>query len=99
MFVVAIIVTGLFAIGCVGALIFWLMAMYHFVAMTANKKPESEHKLWSAGFMTVYIPSALTDVGRMHRRRGFLFLGGFFVFLGIIGAVALAVQVIGTKPP
>jgi hypothetical protein len=42
--------------------------------------------------MTVYIPSALTDVGRVYRKRVFLFLGGFFVSLA--GAAGLAMQFI-----
>jgi hypothetical protein len=98
MFVVAIILFALFVIGCAGGVIFWLVAMYHFMAMTANKKPEAERRLWSGGFMTVYIPSALTDVGRMHRRKGFVSLARFLFCLGIAGAVALAIQLIGPKP-
>jgi hypothetical protein len=99
MFVIAVTLFGLFVTGLVFGIIFWFIAMYHFVAMIANKRSETEHKWWAAGFMTVYIPSALTDVGRMHRQRGFSYLAGFFVSLGIAGAAALAMQLIGTKPP
>jgi hypothetical protein len=96
MFVIAIILFGLFLTGCVGIIIFWFVAMYHFVAMIANKRPE--RKWWSAGFMTIYIPSALTDVGRMHRRRGFLFLAGSFVSFAIAGGVWLGIRLIGNPP-
>jgi hypothetical protein len=73
--------------------------MYNFMAMIANKRPETENKWWSARFMTVYIPSALTDAGRMHRRRGFLFLGGSMLFFAVGGAAGLGMQLIGPKPP
>jgi hypothetical protein len=99
MSVIAIIVFGLFLIGCVGILVFWFIAMYHFIAMVANKRPEAERKWWSAGFMTIYIPSALTDVGRTHRRRGFLFLAGSSVSFAIAGAAWLSMRLIGTNPP
>jgi hypothetical protein len=97
MFVIAISSFGLFLIGCVGVPVFWFIAMYHFIAMIRNKRPEARGKLWSAGFMTVYIPSALTDVGRVYRKRGFLFLGGFFVSLA--GAAGLAMQFIKANYP
>jgi hypothetical protein len=99
MAVIAMILFGLFLIGCVGTLIFWLLAMYHFIAMIRNKRPEAQGKLWSASFMTVYIPSALTDVGRMHRKRGFLFLGGFFVSVAVLAAVGLAMQFMKANYP
>jgi hypothetical protein len=98
MLVIAIILLALFVIGCAGGVIFWLIAMYHFTAMTAHKRAESQHKWWSAGFMTVHIPSVLTDVGQMHRQRGFVFLARFLVCLGIAAGAALAIQAIGPKP-
>jgi hypothetical protein len=80
MYVFAIISLGLFVIAGVSSVLFWFVGMYHFVAMISNKRWEARGKWWSSGFMTIYIPSALTEAGRMHRRRGFLSFAGFFCF-------------------
>jgi hypothetical protein len=96
MYVFAIICVALFAVACVSSFIFWFVGMYHFAAMISNKRPEARGKWWSAGFMTVYIPSALTDVGQMHRQRGLLSFAVFFASLAVGCAVFFGSQLIKT---
>jgi hypothetical protein len=96
MYVFAIISLGLFVIAGVSSVLFWFVGMYHFVAMISNKRWEARGKWWSSGFMTIYIPSALTEAGRMHRRRGFLSFAGFFASLAVGCAVFFGSQLIKT---
>jgi hypothetical protein len=79
MSLVGLVVLGTFVIALVGCAIFWCLGMYHLIAMTLHKTPEAQGKWWSSGFMTVYVPSALTDAGRLHRRRAFLCSAGFLL--------------------
>jgi hypothetical protein len=97
MYVLAIISVGLFFVACVSSFIFWFVGMYHFTAMILNKRPEAKGKWWSSGFTTVYIPTALTDAGRMHRQRGFLCFAGFFASLAVGCAVFFGSQLIRTE--
>jgi hypothetical protein len=64
--------------------------------MVSNKRPEAGGKWWSSGFMPVYVPSALTDAGRMHRWRAFLSFVGFFASLAVGCAVFFGSQLIKT---
>jgi hypothetical protein len=96
MHVFAIISVGLFVVTVVSSAIFWLVGMYHFIAMISNKRPEAWGKWWSSGFMTIYIPSALTDTGRMHRRRGFLSFAGFLASLAVGCAVFFGSRLLKT---
>jgi hypothetical protein len=88
----AVVLFGLFVIACVGCAIFWCLGMYHFIAMTSHKTQEAKGKWWSSGFMTVYVPSALTDAGRLHRQRAFLYFAGFLICWAIWFALFLVIK-------
>jgi hypothetical protein len=71
-----------FGVTLLVAAAFWLIGLYHMIAMAANKTDQAKGKLWLAGFITLYVPSALTPVGRAHRRRA------LFSFLWFVLSVA-----------